>query len=548
MLLAVDPTTAVADDALAQVLTCCSPDHPLLLRRCTSVAAQTPKGRVVHRLVRRAPRLYVAHTNADSALGGVNDALADLLGLSDRQPLQPATADGAVPAPASAGSAAARATTLDGLAALVGDRLPATAQGVRSAATPTAWCAPSRSAAAAATACSTPRARPAPTPTSPPTCGTTRPARRASTVRTGGRTWSTSRTGPASGRGSERCADLLREHLADLEVEVSTRRTDPWTFVVAPDRERPRERPRERIHHVTKANALDQVRLLDVQTLDTRLLQLAHRRRTLPEHQQLADVEAERRGLADRLVQVRTTVGDVQRELRKAEADVEQVATRAAATGPGCESGTGSAKDLQGLQHELESLARRQSDSEDVELRGDGAARDRPDRGVRPGVVGGGGRGRAAELVAARDAALDGGRRRGRDRRPPQRDQIAGGLDQDLVALYDKVRDQTQGVGAAMLRGKRCEGCRMELTPVEIARIKGLPDDEVVRCEECRRILVRDHGVRPVSTGYAGDLTPREAWELLGSEPDAVLVDCRTRAEWSYVGGARTRAASGATW
>ena len=72
-----------------------------------------------------------------------------------------------------------------------------------------------------------------------------------------------------------------------------------------------------------------------------------------------------------------------------------------------------------------------------------------------------------------------------------QRDRIAGGLDQDLVALYDRIRAQSQGVGAAMLRGKRCEGCRMELTPMEIARIKGLPDDEVVRCEECRCILVR---------------------------------------------------------
>ncbi len=71
---------------------------------------------------------------------------------------------------------------------------------------------------------------------------------------------------------------------------------------------------------------------------------------------------------ADRLVQVRTTVGDVQRELRKAEADVEQVSTRAARDRARLEAGTGSAKDLQGLQHELESLARRQSDLEDVEL------------------------------------------------------------------------------------------------------------------------------------------------------------------------------------
>ena len=187
---------------------------------------------------------------------------------------------------------------------------------------------------------------------------------------------------------------------------------------------------------------------------------------------------------------MRTTVGDVQRELRKAEADVEQVATRAARDRARLESGTGSAKDLQGLQHELESLARRQSDLEDVELevmeRLETAQTEAS--GLEASVAAA--EARAAELVAARDAAL----KEVDDEVATvtaQRDQIAGGLDQDLVALYDKVRDQTQGVGAAMLRGKRCEGCRMELTPVEIARIKGLPDDEVVRCEECRRILVR---------------------------------------------------------
>ncbi len=241
---------------------------------------------------------------------------------------------------------------------------------------------------------------------------------------------------------------------------------------------------------MTKANALDQVRLLDVQALDTRLRQLAHRRRTLPEHQQLADVEAERRGLADRLVQVRTTIGDVQRELRKAEADVEQVSTRAARDRARLEAGTGSAKDLQGLQHELESLARRQSDLEDVELevmeRLETAQTEAS--GLEGSVAAAEARG--AELLASRDAGL----KEVDDEVATvtsQRDQIAEGLDQDLVALYDTIRDRSQGVGAAMLRGKRCEGCRMELTPVEIARIKGLPDDEVVRCEECRCILVR---------------------------------------------------------
>ena len=241
---------------------------------------------------------------------------------------------------------------------------------------------------------------------------------------------------------------------------------------------------------MTKANALEQVRLLDVQALDTRLRQLAHRRRTLPEHQQLADVDAERAGLRDRLVQVRTTVSDVQRELRKAEADVEQVRTRAARDRSRLEQGTGSAKDLQGLQHELESLARRQSDLEDVELevmeRLEAA---QTEQGELEAALAAADE-RASGLTAGRDAATA-----EVDAEvatvTAQRDEVAGGLDPALVTLYDRTRERTQGIGAAMLRNKRCEGCRMELTPVELARIKALPADEVVRCEECGAILVR---------------------------------------------------------
>lgn len=241
---------------------------------------------------------------------------------------------------------------------------------------------------------------------------------------------------------------------------------------------------------MTKTNALEQVRLLDVQALDTRLRQLAHRRRSLPEHQQLADVDAERADLRDRLVQVRTTVSDVQRELRKAETDVEQVRTRAARDRSRLEQGTGSAKDLQGLQHELESLTRRQSDLEDVELevmeRLEAAQAELTALEDAMAAA----EGRAAELAASRDAATA-----EVDSEvatvTAQRDDIASGLDPTLVTLYDRTRERTQGIGAAMLRGKRCEGCRMELTPVELARIKALPDDEVVRCEECGAILVR---------------------------------------------------------
>ena len=65
------------------------------------------------------------------------------------------------------------------------------------------------------------------------------------------------------------------------------------------------------------------------------------------------------------------------------------------------------------------------------------------------------------------------------------------GVGEDLVALYEKIRASSGGIGAAALRHRRCEGCRLELNQVDINRIRGAADDEVLRCEECRRILVR---------------------------------------------------------
>ena len=97
-----------------------------------------------------------------------------------------------------------------------------------------------------------------------------------------------------------------------------------------------------------------------------------------------------------------------------------------------------------------------------------------------------------AELSAAedrRDAALaeiekETGEVQGR------RTGVAGEIPADLLKLYEKLREQ-YGVGAAMLHGGRCQGCKVALSIAEMNRIKAAPHDEVLRCEECRRILVR---------------------------------------------------------
>ncbi|NDE47919.1 MAG: hypothetical protein EB019_02955, partial [Actinobacteria bacterium] len=71
------------------------------------------------------------------------------------------------------------------------------------------------------------------------------------------------------------------------------------------------------------------------------------------------------------------------------------------------------------------------------------------------------------------------------------RTELAKTVETELLQLYEKIRSTSDGVGAARLVGDKCEGCHLTMNAAELTRIKSLADDEVVRCEECRRILIR---------------------------------------------------------
>jgi uncharacterized protein len=255
--------------------------------------------------------------------------------------------------------------------------------------------------------------------------------------------------------------------------------------VELPSRQPP---PRER---ALKAAASEQIRLLDVQNLDTRLDQLAHRRATLPEHAAIAAKEQRLAELRDALVLVQTEESDLGRELRKAESDVDQVRQRSERDQKRLDAGqVGSPRDLENLQHEIQTLAKRQNDLEEVVLEVMERVEDAQTRRagleaeqeeVRAGLL---------ELSAARDTTtseIDAEIAQLREQRQTQ----AGALDVSLVELYEKIRAQQAGIGAAELRQRRCSGCRLEINSIEMGRLRAADQDEVLRCEECRRILVR---------------------------------------------------------
>lgn len=218
---------------------------------------------------------------------------------------------------------------------------------------------------------------------------------------------------------------------------------------------------------------------------------MAHKRRTLPEHAEVERLSGELTQVRDLLVAAQTEESDTAREQKKAEQDVDQVRTRAARDQQRLDSGAiTSPKDLENLQREIASLARRQSDLEDVVLevmeRRESAQQRAAELTERVAALGA----RVTEVERRRDAAY-GEIDAETTTLTKERGVIAGAVPQDLLKLYEKIRAQSAGVGAARLYQRRCEGCRLELGVTELNEVRAAAPDTVVRCENCRRILVR---------------------------------------------------------
>jgi len=241
---------------------------------------------------------------------------------------------------------------------------------------------------------------------------------------------------------------------------------------------------------VTKAPVEDQRRLLDVQALDTRAQQLVHRRTTLPALATVKEIDGQLADLNSALVASRTAASDLRRELAKAEGDVEQVRTRATRNQQRLDSGAVGAKDAQALVSELESLGRRQEALEEVELEVMERLEAHEDTLAKLDEA----HQKTADAKAAALAEVDAQTAEINAQLEvvqADRAKAVDGLDAALVTLYDKIRTQLGGQGAAALRGGRCEGCQLDMNQTDLSAIRAAAPEDVVRCEECGRILVR---------------------------------------------------------
>lgn len=239
-----------------------------------------------------------------------------------------------------------------------------------------------------------------------------------------------------------------------------------------------------------KAAPADQQRLLELQELDSALGRLAHRRRALPERAVLADLGQRLDALDDEAVVARTEVTDLARAQAKIDADVEVVRARMVRDQQRLDAGAASPKELVDLQSEVASLRRRQGVLEDSELEVMEIRESAEGRLAAVDVA----RAEAETARAAAQERLAGGAAEIDTEAAltsTRRGQVAPQVPADLLAVYDKVRAASGGVGAAALLRRRCEGCHLELAGSELRTVVAAAPDDVLRCENCRRILVR---------------------------------------------------------
>ncbi|MBI3430149.1 MAG: hypothetical protein HY050_08895 [Actinobacteria bacterium] len=238
-----------------------------------------------------------------------------------------------------------------------------------------------------------------------------------------------------------------------------------------------------------KASPSDQLQILDIQRMDFQVATLRNKLASLPEIAELLACTQRLSVLRDLVIAAETQISDIKRELLRAEADVEQVVVRLERDEKRLSEGTAAPKELEKLQHEVETLSARRSELEEVELevmlridsiksrleelKGEEESLNIASADIQA-------RKNAASTLIEEEIAST----------ISERNTTAASVDHALLELYEKIRSST-GTGAAAFREGRCDGCHLAINSVELGRMKTLASDEVVRCEECRCILVR---------------------------------------------------------
>ncbi|MEN9693113.1 MAG: hypothetical protein RLZZ330_757 [Actinomycetota bacterium] len=232
-------------------------------------------------------------------------------------------------------------------------------------------------------------------------------------------------------------------------------------------------------------------KLLDIQKLDTSADQIAHKLANLPEREAAAKLRAQYENLKYREVAAVTEVADRELEVRKAENDVDLVRVRLEKDSELLQSGAiNDSKQLTELQHELDSLKRRQQLLEDEEIDILQQLEDSQKNlvTVREELI------RVTEELQKADEAVTvavANLEVEREQVETERLVESKSVPEELLKIYEKVRKDNGGIGASSLAMGRCDGCRIQFSQADMNKYKAAADGELLRCDDCRAILIK---------------------------------------------------------
>jgi len=238
-----------------------------------------------------------------------------------------------------------------------------------------------------------------------------------------------------------------------------------------------------------QASPEQQSLILELQLLDNEIMQANTKLKSLPEVEQLLHIDKRIITATDEVATVKQEADQISLELRRGEVDVETVTDRIKKDEARLASGNATPKELEQTQHEIQTLKKRQLALEEIEL----------EIMVRSEAVTERSKVLSTDLTSLETLKAEINQRLNAATneinsvilaKQKNRQEVAVKIEKVLLELYEKIRSSS-GVGAASLVGNKCNGCNLAINAVEMQRIKTLPADEVLRCEECRRILVR---------------------------------------------------------
>ena len=239
-----------------------------------------------------------------------------------------------------------------------------------------------------------------------------------------------------------------------------------------------------------KARIESQRLLIDLNSLDQSISKLNYQKKNHPQLMKITELTARVPSIEASIVENDSQITETKKEVSKAEIDVENISKRVQKDKERLASSETSAKDLTQIQHEIGTLEGKQKELEEVQIEFLEKVEDleHKKRGLQEILEQ-----LKAEISELNTSIKDDFEKANKEiaNFARERQIVVGKIENELIALYEKIRTE-QGIGAGLFSLGTCNSCQIQISPSEINNINSTDPEEIVRCENCRCVLVRN--------------------------------------------------------